>query len=95
MIMNIVWDESKERTLYATRGILLSEIADLILQEQYVALLENPSRPDQMVIVLPYHGYMHVVPFMWDAEGNMVLKTAYPSRKFQHSHGGGNEGQAD
>jgi hypothetical protein len=92
--MDIIWDEHKESILHSTHGILLSEIADLIVKGEYIDVLQNPSRPDQMVIVIPYHGYMHVVPFVWDAQGNMVLKTAYPSREFQRSYGGGNEDPA-
>lgn len=80
--MDIIWDDDKNNTLKKTRGISLEEIAKLILERKYLAVLENPARANQMIFVLEYKDYTHVVPFVIDAESNIVLKTAFPSRKF-------------
>ena len=85
--MPVIWDPHKERTLRSGRGIALSEIADLLLAGKYQAIPENPSRPSQMVFIVPYHGYTHVVPFVIDNDGNIILKTAFPSRKFHVIYG--------
>jgi hypothetical protein len=34
------------------------------------------------MFILPVRGYIYVVPFVMDEDGNIVLKTAFPSRKF-------------
>ncbi|MBI5215966.1 MAG: BrnT family toxin [Ignavibacteriae bacterium] len=80
--MDILWDEEKNRKLKETRGIAFEEISQIILDGNYLAILENPSRPEQMIFVLPYKGYTHVVPFIVDNDENIVLKTVFPSRKF-------------
>ncbi len=80
--MDILWDEEKNRKLKETRGIAFEDISRIILDDNYLAILENPSRPEQMIFVLPYKGYTHVVPFIIDNDDNIVLKTVFPSRKF-------------
>jgi len=69
------------------RGIAFQEIAEMILNGDYIDLLENPARPDQDIVVLAIHGYTWVVPFLVDGN-TLFLKTAYPSRKFHRRYGG-------
>ena len=85
--MNIIWDEAKNDRLIATRGISFQEIAELILHKEYQAILEHKSRPGQMIFIVPFNGYTHVVPFVIDRDQNIVLKTAFPSRKFHKLYG--------
>ena len=85
--MAVIWDTEKERKLQAERGIALAEIADLIVSGRYLAVLENPSRPAQTVFIVDYHRYTHVVPFVLDRDDNIVLKTAFPSRRFHKIYG--------
>lgn len=85
--MDIVWDEEKNKKLKAERGISLEEIAQIVLAKKYLAVLENPARPTQMIFVLRYKEYTHVVPFIIDAHNTIVLKTAFPSRKFHKLYG--------
>ena len=87
-IINIVWDEEKSKKLKAERGISLQEVATLILGKEYLDILKHPKRPAQKLFIVPIQGYIHVVPFVMDADGNMVLKTVFPSRKFQKRYGG-------
>ena len=86
--MDILWNDAKNKRLKETRGISFEEIAQLILDKKYVAILENATRPEQMIFVVPYKGYTHIVPFVVDEEDNIVLKTAFPSRKFHKLYGG-------
>lgn len=93
--MDILWDKKKDEKLKSRRGISFEEVTEIILDKKYLAVLENPSHPEQMVFVVWYKGYTHVVPFVIDAEDNIVLKTVFPSRKFHRLYGGkGHEGKA-
>ena len=85
--MDIVWDGRKNRRLKATRGVSFEDIEPIILEERYLAVIKNPSRPGQMIFLVPYKGYTYVVPFAIDADGNIVLKTIFPSRKFHRLSG--------
>ena len=86
--MNIIWDEDKSVKLKAERGISLDEIALLILKKQYIDVVKHPKRPGQWMFILPINAYIHVVPFVLDSNGDVVLKTAFPSRKFHKRFGG-------
>jgi uncharacterized DUF497 family protein len=85
--MDITWDPQKERRLRKERGIDIREVADLIIDRKYLAILQNPSRPSQFIFVVPYHGYTHVVSFVIGKDETIVLKTVFPSRKFHQLYG--------
>ena len=85
--MNIIWDDEKNKTLKKERKISFDEIAQLLLQRKYIDILRHPRRPEQRIFILPIRGYIHAVPFVMDAENNIILKTAFPSRKFHKKYG--------
>ncbi len=84
----IYWDEQKNKKLIAERKISFEQIAEKILNKEYLDILENPSRNDQMVFIVKLNEYIYVVPFVIDDQECIVLKTAYPSRKFNKMYGG-------
>jgi uncharacterized DUF497 family protein len=86
--VDIIWDEQKSGKLKKERGISLDEVAALILAKTYVDVVKHPKRPGQMMFVIPISGYIHVVPFVVDRDGNIVLKTVFPSRTFHKRYGG-------
>ncbi len=86
--MNIIWDKGKNKTLKLDRNLSFEIFADLILDKKYLDILENPSRKNQMIFIVEYKEYIHVVPFIIDDEDNIVLKTVFPSRKFHKIYGG-------
>ena len=86
--MGIIWDENKALWLMKNRGISFDEIASCVLQKEYKVILENPAHKGQMIFILEYKGYTHVVPFVIDSDENIVLKTVFPSRKFHKEYGG-------
>ena len=86
--MQILWDNQKNRRLIAERGLSLEVFAALILEKKYAAILKNPSRMEQKVFIIPYQNYTYVVPFIIDDDKNIVLKTAFPSRKYHKKYGG-------
>ncbi len=85
--VNILWDEDKNKKLISHRGISFEQVAELILAEEYAAILENPARPGQFLFLIPIDGYIHVVPFVIDKDDNIILKTIFPSRKFNNLYG--------
>ncbi len=89
--MHIIWDEEKNHWLQLYRSISLEKIADMLINGQYLDILENPSRDNQLYFVLPIHEYTWVVPFLVDAENRIILKTAFPSRKLHKKYGGNHE----
>lgn len=86
-IMNIIWDDKKNEKLIAKCGISFELVAELILQKEYIVILENPSRKGQYIFILPIDCYIHVVPFVIDEDDNIVLKTVFRSRKFHNLYG--------
>ena len=87
----ILWDERKNLKLQIERKISFEEIAQIILRKEYIDILKNPSRPNQKVFVIKFNEYIWVVPFLVDEQGNIILKTAYPSRKLQKVYGESHE----
>ena len=86
--MNIIWDEEKSTRLKKERGISFDEVANLILEKKYVDIMMHPKRAGQRMFLIPINGYIHVVPFVVDDDNNFVLKTIFPSRKFQKKYEG-------
>lgn len=88
--MNIIWDEDKSAALNAERGISFDEVAVLILEGKYLDVVKHPKRRGQWIFVMPIKDYIYAIPFVVDEDGNIILKTAFASRKF-HKRYGGNE----
>ena len=77
----IVWDEAKNVKLKIERNISFEEICEVLLKEEYLDILENPTRPNQNIFVVEISNYIYAVPFVIDKGSTIILKTAYPSRK--------------
>ena len=82
----IIWDDEKDLKLQIERNISFSRVAEIILKKEYLDLLENPARPNQQMFVVKLNNYVHAVPFIIDDDANIVLKTAYPSRKLNKKY---------
>lgn len=85
--MSIIWDDEKNERLKRERNISFEEVAAMILEKRYVAIVKHPKRSKQRIFLIPIHGYIHAVPFVLDSEDNIVLKTVFPSRKFNQEYG--------
>lgn len=85
--MEIVWDYSKDRRLQDERGISFQEIAEEIVKGNVLDILENPTRENQKYLVLRIRQYTWSVPFLYDDQNRMVLKTAFPNRKLHRVYG--------
>ena len=83
----IYWDEDKNNKLITERNISFNEIAEILLREEFLDILENPNRKDQLIFIICLQDYIYAVPFIIDENENIILKTAYPSRKFNKIYG--------
>ena len=84
----IIWDQNKSVKLKLERNITFEQIAEMILEEEYIDILEHTKRKNQKIFIIEINNYIHAVPFIIDEEDNIVLKTAYPSRKLQKKYRG-------
>lgn len=85
--MDITWDEKKNEWLKSTRSVSFEQIAGILLDKQYLDIVENPIRPDQQYFVMAIRSYTWLVPFVIDADDRIVLKPAFPSRKYHRLYG--------
>ena len=84
----IIWDDDKNQKLQKERKISFEEISAIILRKDYLDIIENPSRPVQQLFVIELNDYIYSVPFIIDLESNIILKTAFPSRKLNKKYKG-------
>ena len=89
--MGVIWDKEKNNWLQVNRRISFEEISGKILSGNYIDIFENPTRDNQMYFIMKINDYTWVVPFLIDEEERIVLKTAFPSRKFHNRYGGKDE----
>jgi len=85
--MDIIWDKQKNDWLKSTRSVSFELIAGMLLDGEYLDILENPAHPDQQYFVMTIRSYTWLVPFEIDLEDRIVLKTAFPSRKYHRLYG--------
>jgi len=84
----IIWDIEKNKKLKNERGISFEQVEKIILDKEYIDILENPTRETQDIFIININDYIHIVPFVIDDEENIVLKTVFPSRKFNKIYRG-------
>jgi len=84
----IIWDIEKNKKLKNERGIPFEQVEKIILDKEYIDILENPTRETQDIFIININDYIHIVPFVIDNEENIVLKTVFPSGKFNKIHRG-------
>ena len=80
------WSYEKNETLKAKREISFEEIAYLIESGHILGIEENPGRPNQKIYIVEIESYAVIVPFV-ERENEIVLKTAFPSRKYTKRYG--------
>ncbi|ORC36839.1 hypothetical protein B4O97_04230 [Marispirochaeta aestuarii] len=83
---SIIWDKEKNEKLILERNISFDEISQMIMDGMYMDIIENPVREGQMYFVMEIQDYTWIVPFIIDEDDNIVLKTAYQSRKYHKKY---------
>ena len=89
--MDILWDKEKNNWLILNRGVSFEEIAKKIIEDEDIIILENPTRENQQYFIINLKEYTWVVPFIISEHNEIILKTAFPSRKFHKKYGGSHE----
>lgn len=84
----IIWDDQKNQKLQTERNISFEKISQIILRKDYLDILENTARPNQQIFVVKLNNYIYSVPFIIDGQSNIILKTAFPSRKLYKKYMG-------
>ena len=77
----LLWDDKKNTKLQLERNISFEEISSIILDKKYLDIIENKKYTNQKIFVIKFNKYVWAVPFLIDNENNIILKTAFPSRK--------------
>ena len=77
-MQNIRWNLLKSERLKKTRGVSFEDI----LHGKLVAVKKNPARKDQNIMLFEYKRYIWIVPFIIEENGDLFLKTLFPSRKY-------------
>ena len=86
--MKIIWDEKKDSHLMKTRGVSFEDFVETILNKDYLDIVENKARPDEMIFICRFKDYTYCIPFLLINDSGLVLKTIYPSRKYHQIYGG-------
>ncbi len=84
MSVSFDWSTEKNHWLIAQRGLSFERVVSAIEQGGLVDVLEHPNQdryPGQMIYVVEVNDYLHLVPFVTQADGTRFLKTIIPSRK--------------
>ncbi len=80
----IVWDEKKNDLLKRTRGVSFEEAELLIKENAFILDIDHFNKalyPKQKIFILLINNYIYLVPYELK-EDVLVLKTIYPSRRF-------------
>ena len=78
------WTTGKNHQLVEQRGVSFESVVSAIEQGGLLDVLEHPNQdrdPGQNIYVVEILGYVHLVPFVTQADGLRFLKTIIPSRK--------------
>ena len=90
MDIGFEWSTEKNQQLIEQRGISFESVISAIEQGGLVDVLEHPDQdryPGQLIYVVEIGEYIHLVPFVKQADGVRFLKTIIPSRKATRDYG--------
>lgn len=85
-----VWSPEKNAQLMVDRNLCFEAVVVAIEAGELLDVLEHPNQrryPGQRVLVVRLQGYVHLVPYVEDAE-HLFLKTIIPSRKAHRQYTG-------
>jgi hypothetical protein len=78
MMTKISWGKLKNQRLKKVRGATFEEVLEGVL----IAEKQHLGRENQRIMLIFFKGHIWVIPFVTDEDGNMFLKTMFPSSKF-------------
>lgn len=89
MDVDFDWSTEKNQQLTEQRGVSFEGVVSAIEQGGLLDVLEHPNQdryPGQSIYVVEIDEYVHLVPFVTQADGTRFLKTIIPSRKATREH---------
>ncbi len=89
MSVSFDWSTEKNQWLIEQRGLSFERVVSAIEQGDLVDVLEHPNQhryPGQMIYVVEIDEYLHLVPYVTQADGTRFLKTIIPSRKTMRNY---------
>jgi len=75
---DIRWGLLKNKRLKKTRGVSFEDI----IKGKLVGIKKHPKRKHQDIMLFEYKRYIWLVPYVIEENGDIFLKTLYPSRKY-------------
>lgn len=75
---DVRWNLVKSNRLKRTRGASFDEI----LQSKLIAIKKHPKKINQNIMLFEYKQYIWVIPYITEGNGDIFLKTLFPSRKY-------------
>ena len=83
--MKFVYDEEKNKKLFAQRGITFEDLIEAIANDKILLDIAHPNKesyPNQRLMIVELNNYTYVVPYLQN-EDEIVLKTIYPDRRYK------------
>ncbi|MBF0361861.1 MAG: toxin [Oligoflexia bacterium] len=78
-----VWSKDKDELLKKTRNISFENVVSAIAEENLLSIEANRSKnhEGQKILIVLINDYPYVIPFDELDNGDIILRTIYPSRK--------------
>ncbi|HAH21887.1 MAG: hypothetical protein A2Y00_04430 [Omnitrophica WOR_2 bacterium GWF2_43_52] len=75
---DIRWNLLKSERLKKTRGASFEDI----LKGKLVSVKRHPKKARQNIMLFEYKRYIWLMPYVIETNGDIFLKTLFPSRKY-------------
>ena len=79
-MLDIRWNLLKNERIKKTRGISFEDI----LKGELIGIKKHPKRKHQNIMLFEYKRYIWLVPYVLEDNGDIFLKTLYPSVSYTH-----------
>lgn len=75
---DVRWNLLKSEQLKKTRGASFEDI----LKGKLLGTKKHPKKKYQNIMLFEYKRYIWIIPYVIEENGDIFLKTLYPSRKY-------------
>ena len=75
---DVRWNLLKSERLKKTRGASFEDI----LKGKLLSIKKHPKQEYQNIMLFEYKCYIWIIPYVIEENGDIFLKTLYPSRKY-------------
>ncbi len=81
-MFEIRWNLLKSERLKKTRGTSFEDI----LKGKLLGIKKHPKKHHQNIMLFEYKRYIWLIPYVTEENGDIFLKTLYPSHKYTKLH---------